>query len=69
MQVSSVHFHDLVCFPDPAKVKLELVLCRSLEDKVREYEIFDLVNFYTSNQFTSAGFQFDKSTGLITKSR
>ncbi|KAL0036084.1 hypothetical protein WJX79_002039 [Trebouxia sp. C0005] len=45
------------------------ISCRSLEDKVREYEIFDLRDFYMSTHFSKAEFQLDPGAGLITRHR
>ena len=49
--------------------KLHSMLYRSLEDKVREYEIFDLRDFYMSTHFSKAEFQLDPGAGLITRHR
>jgi hypothetical protein len=38
---------------------------RCLEDKAREVNIADLAGFYSSNTFTGAGFQLDRSAGVI----
>lgn len=38
---------------------------RCLEDKAREMNISDLASFYGSNTFMGAGFQLDKSQGVI----
>ena len=58
--------HDSICI-------LHVTLCkccrRTLEDRVREYEIFDLRDFYMSNQFSKAEFQLDQGAGLITRHR
>lgn len=42
-----------------------IVPCRSLEDKAREMNISDMAGFYSSTTFSGAGFQLDKSQGVI----
>ncbi|KAL0055666.1 hypothetical protein WJX82_002980 [Trebouxia sp. C0006] len=54
---------------DVADDNLIKIPCRSLEDKVREYEIFDLRDFYMSTHFSKAEFQLDPGAGLITRHR
>lgn len=41
------------------------VYFRCLEDKAREINISDCVEFYNSNTFMGAGFQLDRSAGII----
>ena len=40
-------------------------VCRSLEDKAREHEITDLADFYSSNVFTSSGFELHANSNHI----
>lgn len=42
-----------------------LLHCRCLEDKAREVNITDVVDFYKSSTFTGSGFELDRSAGVI----
>ena len=42
---------------------------RALEDRMREYDMFDLRPFYLSKEFQHAQFQLDQGAGLISVRR
>ena len=44
-------------------------LHRALEDRMREYDMFDLRPFYLSKEFQNAQFQLDQEAGLISVRR
>ena len=44
-------------------------LHRALEDRMREYDMFDLRPFYLSKEFQNAQFQLDQGAGLISVRR
>lgn len=46
-----------------------LCLCRTLEERAREYNITDLAALYNSNAFVNAGFQVDTQRQVITLPR
>lgn len=50
-------------------VKDFVCLHRALEDRMREYDMFDLRPFYLSKEFQSAQFQLDQGAGLISVRR
>lgn len=57
--VQAVGFVTHICCPS------SFFLRRCLEDKAREMNISDLAGFYGSTMFTRAGFQLDRSQGVI----